>query len=311
MGFRYDKLFELAKSKGLNKTGLRELAKISTATLAKLSKNENVGLDVIEKLCVALKCQPGDIMSFEVPTINPLLSVLQEESAMNLKGGIYHATQIKLAYNSNHMEGSKLTEDQTRYIFETNTLGMENEKETVNIDDIIETINHFEAFRYLLHVVEDELSEVIVKEFHRILKSGTSDSRKDWFHIGEYKQKPNMVGDRETSAPENVENDMKRLLADYHRKQEKTVEDLIDFHVRFERIHPFQDGNGRVGRLILFKECLKYNIVPIIIEDRYKMFYYRGLREYEQEKGYLVDTCLNGQDMYRKWMEYFEVPQPS
>ena len=176
---------------------------------------------------------------------------------------------------------------------------------------LLKPINHFETFRYLLHVVEDELSEVIVKEFHRILKSGTSDSRKDWFHIGEYKQKPNMVGDRETSAPENVENDMKRLLADYHRKQKKTVEDLIDFHVRFERIHPFQDGNGRVGRLILFKECLKYNIVPIIIEDRYKMFYYRGLREYEQEKGYLVDICLNGQDMYRKWMEYFEVPQPS
>lgn len=307
MGFRYDKLFELANSRGLNKTKLRELAKISTVTLAKLSKNEKVGLDVIEKLCIALKCQPGDIMSFELPTTNSLLTALREESAMNLKGGIYHTTQIKLAYNSNHIEGSKLTEDQTRYIFETNTLGFESEKELVNVDDIIETINHFEAFRYLLNVAEDELSEVIIKEFHRILKSGTSDSRKEWFKIGEYKQRPNVVGDTETSAPEAVDSDIKKLLIDYNAKREKRVGDLIDFHFRFEKIHPFQDGNGRVGRLILFKECLRYGIIPIMIEDQYKMFYYRGLKEYENERGYLVDTCLNGQDMYERLMDYFEI----
>lgn len=307
MGFRYDKLFELANSRGLNKTRLRELAKISTVTLAKLSKNEKVGLDVIEKLCIALKCQPGDIMSFELPTTNSLLTALREESAMNLKGGIYHTTQIKLAYNSNHIEGSKLTEDQTRYIFETNTLGFESEKESVNVDDIIETTNHFEAFRYLLNVAEDELSEVIIKEFHRILKSGTSDSRKEWFKIGEYKQRPNVVGDTETSAPEAVDSDIKKLLIDYNAKREKRVGDLIDFHFRFEKIHPFQDGNGRVGRLILFKECLRYGIIPIMIEDQYKMFYYRGLKEYENERGYLVDTCLNGQDMYERLMDYFEI----
>ncbi len=224
-----------------------------------------------------------------------------------MKGGIYHTTQIQLAYNSNHIEGSKLTEDQTRYIFETNTLGFENDREAINIDDIIETTNHFEAFKYLLNVAEDELSEEIIKEFHCILKSGTSDSRKDWFRIGEYKLKPNIVGDKETSAPEEVEPDIRKLLIDYNVKKEKTVEDLIDFHFRFERIHPFQDGNGRVGRLILFKECLKNNIVPIIIEDQYKMFYYRGLKEYENEKGYLVDTCLNGQDTYERLMDYFKI----
>jgi len=307
MGFRYDKLFAIAKSKGLNKTELRQLAGISTVTLAKLSKNENVGLDVIEKLCIALKCQPGDIMSFEQITKNRLLAVLREESEMNLKGGIYHTTQIQLAYNSNHIEGSKLTEDQTRYIFETNTLGFDNDREAINIDDIIETTNHFEAFKYLLNIAEDELSEEIIKEFHRVLKSGTSDSRKDWFRIGEYKLKPNIVGDMETSSPEEVETEIRKLLIEYNAKKEKTVEDLIDFHFRFERIHPFQDGNGRVGRLILFKECLKNNIVPIIIEDQYKMFYYRGLKEYKKEKGYLIDTCLNGQDTYEKLMDYFKI----
>ncbi len=307
MGFRYDKLFELVKARGMNKTGLREKAGISTSTLAKLSKNEMVGMDVLEKICACLRCQPGDIMSFEVVTENALLNVLREEMQMNLKGGIYHSTQVKLAYNSNHMEGSRLSEDQTRYIFETNTIGVEEENTTVNIDDIIETNNHFDAFRYLLDVAEEDLSEQIIKEFHRILKNGTSDSRKDWFRIGDYKLKPNMVGDKETSAPEQVEADMQKLLFDYHQIKVMTIEDLIAFHYRFATIHPFQDGNGRVGRLILFKECLKYGFIPIMIEDRYKQFYYRGLKEYEREKGYLTDTCLNGQDMYQTLMEYFKV----
>ena len=307
MSFKYDKLFILAQNRGFNKTQLRQKADISTATLAKLSKNEPVGMEVIEKLCICLKCQPGDIMSYEWETANQLLRTLREEKNMNLPGGIYHTTQVKLAYNSNHIEGSRLSEEQTRYIFETNTIGVEADKASVNVDDIIETNNHFDAFRYLLDVAEEDLSEKLVKEFHRILKSGTSDSRKDWFRVGDYKLKPNMIGDRETSQPEQVETDMKKLLWDYHRKKEHNIEDIVRFHYHFERIHPFQDGNGRVGRLLLFKECLKNNHVPIIIEDRFKQFYYRGLNEYERETGYLVDTCLNEQDMYRKLLDYYKI----
>ena len=308
MSFSYKRLFELAGSKGLNKTMLRETAGISTATLAKLSKDENVGMDVLEKLCVALNCQPGDIVEYKNETSNKLLKVLREECQMNLKGGIYHTTQIKLAYNSNHIEGSRLTEDQTRYIFETNTIGIENnEDKSINIDDIIETANHFEAFKYMLNIAEYELSEQIIKEFHRILKTGTSDARKDWFKVGDYKLRPNMVGDKKTVPPSKVETEIKKLLIDYQAIKEKTIEDLIEFHYRFECIHPFQDGNGRVGRLILFKECLKYGFMPIIIEDKYKIFYYRGLKESDTERGYLVDTCLNGQDMYSELVEYFEV----
>ena len=307
MGFSYGNLFKMLETRGLSKTALREKTGISTATLAKLSKNENVGMDVLEKICIALNCQPGDILSYSVEVKNKLLKVLREEMQMNLKGGIYHSTQIKLAYNSNHMEGSKLSEDQTRYIFETNTIGVETEKEAINVDDIIETTNHFDAFRYLLDVAETDLSEQVIKEFHRILKDGTSDSRKDWFAVGDYKRKPNTVGERKTSAPKDVQRDIQKLLIDYENIEEKTMEDIVEFHYQFERIHPFQDGNGRVGRLILFKECLKNGITPIIIEEQYKMFYYRGLKEFETEKGYLVDTCLNGQDMYQKMMDYYEI----
>ncbi len=307
MSFRYDKLFQLAQNRGLNKTQLRERAEISTATLAKLSKNEPVGMEIIEKLCICLKCQPGDIMSYEMKTENKLLAILREERDMNLPGGIYHTTQVKLAYNSNHIEGSRLSEEQTRYIFETNTIGVQDDKTSINVDDIIEMNNHFDAFRYLVDVAEEDLSEKMIKEFHRILKSGTSDSRKEWFRVGDYKLRPNMIGDKETSQPEEVEKDIKKLLLDYHCKKEQSIEDIVDFHYYFERIHPFQDGNGRVGRLILFKECLKNNLVPIIIEDRFKQFYYRGLNEYKREKGYLVDTCLNGQDMYKALMDYFKI----
>lgn len=307
MGFSYGNLFKMLETRGLSKTALREKTGISTATLAKLSKNENVGMDVLEKICIALNCQPGDILSYSVEVKNKLLKVLREEMQMNLKGGIYHSTQIKLAYNSNHMEGSKLSEDQTRYIFETNTIGVETEKEAINVDDIIETTNHFDAFRYLLDVAETDFSEQVIKEFHRILKDGTSDSRKDWFAVGDYKRKPNTVGERKTSAPKDVQRDIQKLLIDYENIEEKTMEDIVEFHYQFERIHPFQDGNGRVGRLILFKECLKNGITPIIIEEQYKMFYYRGLKEFETEKGYLVDTCLNGQDMYQKMMDYYEI----
>ena len=235
-----------------------------------------------------------------------LLDILQEEKAKKYSGGIYHKTQIELTYNSNHMEGSKLTHDQTRYIFETNTIGMENE--VFNVDDIIETANHFRCIDLIIDNAKVTLTEKFIKNIHLILKNGTSDSRKDWFAVGDYKKLPNEVGGMDTALPEEVAGKMKTLLTEYNAKEEKTFEDILDFHVKFERIHPFQDGNGRVGRLIMFKECLKYNIVPFIIEDNLKMFYYRGLKEWDNEKGYLTDTCLTAQDRYKAYLDYFRIP---
>ena len=234
-----------------------------------------------------------------------LLAILQEEKASKYSGGIYHKTQIDLTYNSNHMEGSRLTHDQTRFIFETNTIGIENE--VVNVDDIIETTNHFRCIDMIIDHVKTELNEKFIKELHFILKSGTSDSKKDWFAVGNYKKFPNEVGNMKTPLPEEVDHLMKALLKEYNSKKEKTFEDILDFHVQFERIHPFQDGNGRIGRLIMFKECLKYNIVPFIIEDNLKMFYYRGLKEWNNERGYLVDTCLTAQDRYKSCLDYFRI----
>ena len=234
-----------------------------------------------------------------------LLAILQEEKASKYSGGIYHKTQIDLTYNSNHMEGSRLTHDQTRFIFETNTIGIENE--VVNVDDIIETTNHFRCIDMIIDHVKTELNEKFIKELHFILKSGTSDSKKDWFAVGDYKKIPNEVGNMKTPLPEDVDNLMKDLLKEYNSKKEKTFEDILDFHVQFERIHPFQDGNGRIGRLIMFKECLKYNIVPFIIEDNLKMFYYRGLKEWNNERGYSVDTCLAAQDRYKACLDYFRI----
>lgn len=233
-----------------------------------------------------------------------LLELLQEEKEMKLKGGLYHQTQIKLAYNSNRIEGSRLSEDQTRYIYETNTVNMEPD-EAANVDDIIETVNHFSCFDYMLTHVDEELTEEMIKEFHRLLKRNTSDERKDWFRVGEYKARANVVGDMKTTVPAKVGSEMQKLLADYRRKKEINVQDIIDFHHRFESIHPFQDGNGRVGRIIMFKECLKNDIMPFIIEQEHKLFYYRGLKEYKEEKGYLTDTCLSAQDQYEKMVLYF------
>ena len=234
-----------------------------------------------------------------------LLDILREQKASKYSGGIYHKTQIDLTYNSNHIEGSRLTHDQTRYIFETNTIGVENE--VLNVDDVIETANHFRCIDMIIDNAKAVLTEKFVKELHLILKTGTSDSRKEWFAVGDYKKMPNEVGGMETALPEEVANKMKILLKEYNGKEEKTFEDILDFHVQFERIHPFQDGNGRVGRLIMFKECLKYNIVPFIIEDNLKMFYYRGLKEWNNEKGYLLDTCLSAQDKYKAYLDYFRI----
>lgn len=234
-----------------------------------------------------------------------LLSILQEEKKSKYSGGIYHKTQIDLTYNSNHMEGSRLTYDQTRYIFETNTISVENE--TLNVDDVIETANHFCCIDMIIDNAKSTLSEKFIKELHLILKSGTSDSRLEWFSVGDYKKRPNEAGGMPTAMSEEAADKMKALLTEYNGKEEKTFEDVLDFHVKFERIHPFQDGNGRVGRLIMFKECLKYNIVPFIIEDNLKMFYYRGLKEWNNEKGYLTDTCLTAQDKYKAYLDYFRI----
>lgn len=234
-----------------------------------------------------------------------LLAILREEKASKYSGGIYHKTQIELTYNSNHMEGSRLTHEQTRYIFETNTIGVENE--VLNVDDVIETANHFRCVDLLIDKAKDALTEKLIKDLHFILKTGTSDARKEWFAVGAYKKLPNEVGGMDTALPEEVSEKMQSLLAKYNAKKNKTFEDILDFHVQFERIHPFQDGNGRVGRLIMFKECLKYNIVPFIIEDKLKLFYYRGLKEWGKEKGYLMDTCLAAQDRYKAYLDYFRI----
>ncbi len=234
-----------------------------------------------------------------------LLDIFKQEKTDKYSGGIYHKTQIDLTYNSNHMEGSRLTHDQTRYIFETNTIGVQNE--VLNVDDVIETANHFRCIDMTIDHAKMTLTEKFIKELHLTLKNGTSDSRKEWFVVGNYKKFPNEVGGMQTALPEEVADKMKALLAQYNTKEEKSFKDILDFHVKFERIHPFQDGNGRVGRLIMFKECLKYNIVPFIIEDNLKMFYYRGLKEWDHEKGYLTDTCLTAQDRYKAYLDYFRI----
>lgn len=234
-----------------------------------------------------------------------LLGILKEQKSNQYSGGIYHKTQIELTYNSNHIEGSRLSHDQTRYIFETNTVGIE--KEVLNVDDVIETVNHFRCIDKIIDHAHATLTEKFIKELYSILKSGTSDSKKDWFAIGDYKKIPNEVDGMDTTLPEEVADKIKELLVEYNEKKEKTFEDILDFHVKFERIHPFQDGNGRVGRLIMFKECLKYNIVPFIISDNLKLYYYRGLKEWNNEKGYLTDTCLMAQDTYKAYLDYFRI----
>lgn len=235
-----------------------------------------------------------------------LLDVLRAEKKTGLSGGIYHKIQIELTYNSNHIEGSRLTHDQTRYIFETNTISMTDG--AVRVDDIVETANHFKCIDTVIDNASHQLSESFIKQLHFTLKNGTSDSRKDWFAVGDYKILPNEVGGKSTVLPEQVPLQMKKLLAEYNRIKRKTLDDILDFHYKFEIMHPFQDGNGRVGRLILFKECLKYNIVPFIISDDMKLYYYRGLNEWKSEKGYLRDTCLAAQDKFKVYLDYFRIP---
>lgn len=303
MPIQYTKLFQLLSERNISKTELQKHIGMSSTTMAKLSKNENVSIKIIDDICIALNCQPGDIMEMSNHIDTPLLNMLKEEKEMKLKGGLYHQTQIKLAYNSNRIEGSRLSEDQTRYIYETNTIATE--KETASVDDIIETINHFHCFDYMIEIANQGLSEDTIKEFHKILKNNTSDGRKDWFNVGDYKKKPNMIGDKKTVSPSKVKGEMAKLLINYNQISKVTFEDIIEFHYNFESIHPFQDGNGRVGRMIIFKECLKHGIVPFIIDEQHKSFYYRGLKRFLEEKGYLIDACYSAQDRYKELLDYF------
>ena len=302
----YKKLFLMMEEREISKEKLKNEIGISSATMAKLAKNEEVAMSTIQSLCKYFDCQPGAILSYEKEIDEEsILFKLKEEQSIKLKGGLYHQTQVRLAYNSNHMEGSSLTEEQTRSIYETQTIGVTQGNE--KIDDIIEAVNHFRCFDYILSVADKELSEDMIKQIHLLLKSGTTDSQKEWFAVGDYKKRTNVIGDMiETTHPSKVAAEMKQLLKEYRENSNVTFEDIIDFHYRFEKIHPFQDGNGRVGRLIMFKECLKYDIPPFIIEDAYKDYYKRGLKEYASEKGFLLDTCRASQDTYKKLLEYFE-----
>lgn len=302
----YKKLFYLLEEKQISKTELQNKIGVSSATIAKLAKNEEISMKTIQSICEYLDCQPGDIISLEKQIDkNSLLFKLKEEKSIKLKGGLYHETQIRLAYNSNHIEGSRLTEDQTRCIFETHTIGTGDAYE--KIDDIIEAINHFKDFDYMLDVADKDLTEDIIKQMHYILKVNTTDSMLEWFAVGDYKKRPNTVGGMETTHPSKVAQEIKKLLQEYRKLNNITFEDIVAFHYRFEKIHPFQDGNGRVGRLIMFKECLKNNIVPFIIEDLDKNFYYRGLHEFLVERGYLIETCRASQDKYKELLKYFEM----
>lgn len=289
----------------------KEVAKILGVEPGTISKYElgmiEPNIESIKKLAEIFNLTIDELLKeeekFDITKVN-VLDVLREQKEMGLKGNLYHNTQVIFAYNTNHIEGSKLTEDQTRYIFETNTILFEGQT-VASVDDILETSNHFKLVDYMLDVAEEKLTEEMIKEFHKILKEGTSDSRKEWFNVGEYKKLANEAGNMQTTLPKNVAKDMAKLIEWYNSLEKITIKEIIEFHFKFEKIHPFQDGNGRVGRIIAFKECLKNNLVPFIILDKDKLFYYRGLKEYKNEKGFLIDTCLNAQDQYANMIEYY------
>lgn len=298
----YDGLINILHEKKINKSTLSKELGISSKTIAKINKHEPIAMNVLKKIASYLECEISDL--YKNVSDNALLQLLREEQEIKLPGGLYHELQVRMTYNSNHIEGSKLSEEQTRLIFETNTI---NSIEQLSVDDIIETSNHFRAIDYIIDHAEDVLTENSVKEIHGILKQGTKDASMSWFAVGDYKKRANVVGGRETTLPKDVPNEMKQLLYNYNNIDYKTFEDIVEFHYNFERIHPFQDGNGRVERLIALKECLNNSIIPFIIEDTKKMFYYRGLSEWEKEKGYLIGTCLDGQDTFKKLMNMFNL----
>ena len=304
-----EKIKKYREEKKITQVEVAEVLGVKPATVSKYEAGTlEPNIESLKKLAELFEISVDELLredEFDVSKIN-ILEVLREQKSMKLKGNLYHNTQIIFAYNTNHIEGSKLTEDQTRYIYETNTLLTEKESIT-NLDDIIEAANHFKLVDYMIDIADKELTEDMIKEFHKILKEGTSDSRKEWFAVGDYKRLTNEVGGLKTTEPKNVERDMKKLLDWYKNIKQITINEIIEFHAKFEKIHPFQDGNGRIGRIIAFKECLRNNIVPFIILDKDKLFYYRGLNQYQtnKEKGYLVDRCLNAQDQYTNIIKYF------
>lgn len=298
----YEGLLSKLNVKGLTKTALTDELGISSRTVAKIGRGEKIAAHVLAKIAAYLSCTPEEL--YRSISDNLLLQTLRDEKSIRMPGGLYHELQVRMTYNSNHIEGSKLSEDQTRLIFETNTVDV---GEGIPVDDIIETVNHFRAIDYVIDHAEEPLTEDIIKELHRILKQSTKDSTLSWFAVGDYKKRANVVGGCETAKPKDVPARMKALLSDYESLDAVSIENVIEFHYNFERIHPFQDGNGRVGRLIALKECLRHGIVPFIIEDSKKMFYYRGLSEWESERGYLTDTCLDGQDTFKKLLSMFDI----
>ena len=304
-----DKIKLYRENKKMTQNYLAEVLEVSPATISKYESGSlEPNIESIKKLADLFEISIDELLrdeeKFDVSKIN-VLDILREQKEMKLKGNLYHQTQISFAYNTNHIEGSTLTQDQTRYIYETNTILFEGDT-VAKVDDILETANHFKLVDYMLDVADKKLTEKMIKEFHKILKESTSDSRAEWFNVGDYKQRANMIGNGiKTTLPNNVEKEMVKLMDWYNSLKQVTMTEIIEFHYRFESIHPFQDGNGRIGRIIMFKECLKNNIVPFIIQDTDKLFYYRGLKEYKSEKGYLTDTCLNAQDQYIKMIEYY------
>ena len=300
--FSYKGLEQKLSERNIGRSDLTKLLGISSRTVAKIGKGEKLSRGVMEKLAAFFGCVPEELRR-EISD-NPILQTLREEKDAKISGGLYHELQVRMTYNSNHIEGSRLTEDQTRLIFETNTLNI---GDGVPVDDVLETVHHFRAIDYVIDSADDVLTEDIIKKLHYILKHDTKDSTLDWFAVGEYKKRPNVVGGRETAKPKDVPAQIKKLLEDYNAKQDVSVNDIISFHAGFEKIHPFQDGNGRVGRLIALKECLRHNIVPFLIEDSKKVFYYRGLAEWDNEKGWLTDTCLDGQDTFKKLLAMFDI----
>ena len=299
--YEYDKLKNKLAEKGIYKSELTEILGLSSRTIAKIARGEKLSSNTLNRIAGFLLCEPQDI--YRVVSDNHILQILRDEKNAGISGGLYHELQVRMTYNSNHIEGSKLTEKQTRMIFETNTIGAEN----VSVDDIIETVHHFRAIDYVIDHAEEELTEDFIKHLHSIIKRDTLDSTLPWFEVGNYKRRGNSVGGRATARPSDVPEKMKKLMAKYGETKTKTIDDIIAFHVEFERIHPFQDGNGRVGRLIILKECLHYGIIPFIIEDSKKYYYYRGLNEWGRENGYLTDTCLDGQDTFKRLLDMFEI----
>ena len=301
----YEGLDKQLREKGITKTALTAELGISSRTIAKIAKGEKLSRTTLQRIAGFLACEP-ELLYREISE-NAILQRLRDEKSAGISGGLYHELQVRMTYNSNHIEGSRLTEDQTRLIFETNTVGLE---ENIPVDDILETVHHFRAIDYVIDTAEEKLSEDIIKHLHYILKHDTTDSRLPWFAVGDYKKRANMVGGRETARPKDVPKRMEELLKDYHMKANTTVEDVIALHADFEYIHPFQDGNGRVGRLIALKECLHHGFIPFIIEDSKKLFYYRGLSEWKNEKGWLTDTCLDGQDTFIRLLDMLGIPHP-